>query len=527
MRRLFYFTGYRMMVFHWRGKRLDTVVAFEPNEADFARFVEYLRRSARTPVRLLADVIEEDFRIEVVPHVGGKDRKAVVSRLLDRYYRSSKAYCHYEVIGRESGGRRDDRVLIGAITNPSLIEPWIDLIVEADVPLSGIWSLPLVSAAVLKKIDAHQGVSLLISQQVKSNVRQSLFRDGKLLSSRQSIINQEIVESGQMGRHVVMEVERTVIFLRNQGLLANDEVIHLHIIANERQKEIYRTAFESNERQHVEIHLISDLLGKMKLENVDPSLSTGVFSWLCLQQGKGKGHYGEPRLFQRYRNAIVASLLYIVSLLVLVTGFLVTESTISTAMGNKASSRILRQEEDRYRSLYNREFSKYERFFGDAEVMRSAVELEAAIGHNRRTSPLGLMLRLGKVLADERLPDFEVRRIEWRAVNRDETGKALLAENRSADFTAANGVWHYARITGRIKASEKDYRESVKQIETITHRLERDERIENVEVISMPVDLRPQSKFSAESGVKVTGQASGPLSGRFILQFLMKEGDDG
>ena len=90
MKRLFYFTGYRLSVLHWKGRTLAGSSSFEPTESGLAKFRSYLQQTENIPSKFLVDVIEEDFRNETIPHVGARDRKAVVNRLLDRYYRSSQ-----------------------------------------------------------------------------------------------------------------------------------------------------------------------------------------------------------------------------------------------------------------------------------------------------------------------------------------------------------------------------------------------------------------------------------------------------
>jgi hypothetical protein len=129
-----------MTVLHWRGKSFTGVGSFEPDEDGFDKFRSYLQSSAKIATKLLIDVIEEDFRQDTIPHVYGKDRKAVISRLIDRYYRSSRQYTYAEIFGRQKSGRKDSKILIGAITNPGLILPWIEIIDECNIALSGIWS---------------------------------------------------------------------------------------------------------------------------------------------------------------------------------------------------------------------------------------------------------------------------------------------------------------------------------------------------------------------------------------------------
>jgi len=529
MERLFYFTGYRLIVFHWKGRRLDAVVSFEPVLKDLSRFKEYLQKSVNLPTKLLVDVIEEDFRVEDVPHVGAKDRKAVIDRLLDRYYRSSKEYCYDEVIGRKKDGRKDDEVLIGAMTNPALMQPWMSIIEECEVALSGIWSLPLVSADLLIKLNASKGVTLLVSQAVKSNVRQTLFRDGKLLSSRQSVINQEISDAGKIAEHIAGEVERTLIFMRNQDMLATDEVINVHIVGSKEQIESLSRAFADDDRQTIYSHSIKEIANKLKIENVDKEFSDGIFAWLCLHQKIQLSHYGERKIFNRYYGSIASKALFAASVLILVMGFLLTEANISNALGDKEATELVKKEEREYQAIYSDKFKAFEKVFENAGVMNSAVELADRIKLNSQTSPLDFMLRLSRIFTQKSMPDIHIDSIKWWPVNTDKDNKIIdnVKGVNKINFTAKTQVVHQALIDGRINVSENNYRESINQIDMITHALISDPRIDDVEVISMPVDLRSDSKFSAQSGVESNTRQVQDLSGRFTLKLTMRHERNG
>ena len=67
MKRLFYFTGYRLSVLHWKGKQLVGNSSFEPTETGLKQFRHYLLQTENIPGRFLVDVIEEDFRNEKIP----------------------------------------------------------------------------------------------------------------------------------------------------------------------------------------------------------------------------------------------------------------------------------------------------------------------------------------------------------------------------------------------------------------------------------------------------------------------------
>jgi len=503
---------------HWKGKQLQGNSSFEPTEVGLEMFRQYLVQTEKIPSKFLVDVIEEDFRNEMIPHVGTKDRNSVVNRLVDRFYRSSREYSYSEVIGREKDGRKDDVVLIGAITNPQLIQPWLAVIDECEVPLSGIWSLPLISRSLLKTIKAASGIVLLVSQQVNSNVRQSLFRDGKLISSRQSIINQDINDISGIGELAAPEVNRTIEFFRTQGLIGENESINLHILGSEQQLISLSESFKDNERQKVDIHSIADVLHKLGLKDVDTKFSNGIFSWLCVQKTLAVSHYGESSSFHRYQNKLVATTLYVVSLLALVIAILMTEANISDAIEYEKSIVLLHKEEKNYKELYSKKFEDFEAVFQNAGVMTSAVDLAAQIKHNSLTSPLDFLITLSDVLSKESLTDIQIDKIEWKAISIDEkNAKALIA-----NFTGKSEVKNEAIVTGRIDIPENNYRASVDYVQKIINHLIASPRIESVEAVQLPVDLRSGSRFATESGSDVKRSANKESDGIFILQILMK-----
>jgi len=521
MKRLFYFTGYRLSVLHWKGRQLVGTSSFEPTENGLEKFRSYLTQTENISGKFLVDVIEEDFRNEKIPHVGSRDRNSVISRLIDRFYRSSKNYCYSEIIGREKTGRKDDIVLLGAMTNPKLIQPWITILDECEVPLSGIWSLPIISKNLLKTIKATTGVVLLVSQQVNSNVRQTLFRDGKLASSRQSIINQDMNDISGIGELAAPEVKRTIAFLRAQGLIVTNEVINIHILGSNEQLMSLQQSFKSSERQTVTIHPIAEIQNKLGLKGVGEKFSDSIFAWFCVCQSLSISHYGENSIFHRYHNKLAATALYVASLLVVITGVLLTLSNISDAVEYEKSIGLLKQEENSYKELYSKKFKDFEEVFQNAGVMNSAVELAGRIKRNSMTSPLDFLISLSDILSQYESNELRIDKIEWKAINIDEKDNTV----QKANFTGKSRVKHNAIVTGRIDIPENNYRASVDHIQAIVETLKASSRIEDVEAIKMPVDLRSGSKFSTESGVDIKSGAKKDVTGIFSLKITMKAPD--
>ncbi len=183
MKRILYFTGYRMVAQEWAGRKLVSSVYFEPDDQGLDLFSAYLRSFKNEPVRLLVDLIEEEFRQIRIPLLRGADRQAILNRNYAKYFRTSE-YKFSISQAVEKKTRKEEKVLVIGLTNQYLLEPWLKIIEETRTPLSGILSLPLVSEAYVKQLKAEHRAVILVSQQVPSNLRQSVFIDGKLILSR-------------------------------------------------------------------------------------------------------------------------------------------------------------------------------------------------------------------------------------------------------------------------------------------------------------------------------------------------------
>lgn len=520
MNRVFYFSGHRLTVFHWDRKVFYGACSFEPDSEGIEKFKEYLKTSSNSPSRLLVDVIEEDFRIETIPHVFGKDREAVIERLQDRYYRSSGQYVYAEVIGRSKTGRKDDKVLIGGITNPSMMSVWKDAIEECQIPLIGIWTLPLISKNLLPLINEKQGAVLLVSQQVNSNLRQTFFRDGKMLSSRQSVISQDEKDTSNIGKYAAPEVERTVAFLRNQRLIENNETVNIHILGSEQQYESLQSEFKTDALSEIKIHKLTELQNKVGLQGLSGKFSDGIFTWLCAKQLALQAHYGEAKEYSQYYYVLGAKFLRAASVLMLLSALLITESNLSGVIEHERSITLLGEQATEYKKTYKRRFEEYEPVFKHARSMNAAVDLADQIYLHGKTSPLDFMIEVSEVLSQPGLGEVYVDKIEWETEQYKIKGDVKKVLKGGVDVTSSDPVRHVGIIRGRISVSDKNYRASVFQVNRIISALSKHDRIEQVEALEMPVEVRSEKDFTDESGLKV--KVTNKSSGKFALKVMMK-----
>ena len=112
--RLIYWCQSGVDIYEWRGGRLRSVAQMRAGEEE--AFAAYLSVAQQHEHRLLIDTLDEDFHHESVPYVRGRDRRIVIDRKLSQLYRESPLRCAVS-LGRETGGRRDERFLFSAFTN--------------------------------------------------------------------------------------------------------------------------------------------------------------------------------------------------------------------------------------------------------------------------------------------------------------------------------------------------------------------------------------------------------------------------
>ena len=531
MKRLFYFSGHRLTVFHWDRKSFVGACSFEADDNGFDKFRQYLQSSAKIATGMLLDIIEEDFRKEVVPHVMGKDRKAVIDRLIDRHYRSSRHYTYSEIQGRQKTGRKDDEVLLAAITNPDPVRQWIRMIEECNVPLSGIWSLPLISKSLLAVIGAKKGPVLLVSQQVSSNLRQTFFMDGKMIASRQSVINQDAANLSNIGNLAWPELDKTLTFIRSQQQIADAEVINVHLLGSDAQIDSLERTFVSEDQNHYHVHRLKSIYQKLGIDGLPERYADGIFAWIAVNKFGTSSHYGSKDEFGRFYHSLASNALYAASVLVVIGALLMTESNISEGMSHKESTTLLNARTNEFMRVYKEKYQEHEGLFSNANLMNTAVGLVGQITANSRVSPMDFMIELSKSMSSPQLDRVYIDKIQWstrqvgdahRSVSRKRANREL--PYATTNITSARDIQHVAVVTGRIKAVPNDYRDSVNQINNIIAILDANERIEEVSAIDLPVEVRPDKKFVSENKMFTVNRDSddGAMYGHFSLKIIMK-----
>ncbi|MDP3483596.1 MAG: hypothetical protein Q8S05_09850, partial [Sulfuricella sp.] len=76
-RQLLYLTNDQLTAYQWEKGSHSAGRSFPNDETGWEAFSRHLAGSQNTPIYLLADLIEEDFQRDSLPHVLGRSRRAL------------------------------------------------------------------------------------------------------------------------------------------------------------------------------------------------------------------------------------------------------------------------------------------------------------------------------------------------------------------------------------------------------------------------------------------------------------------
>lgn len=529
MKRVFYYSGHHLTIFHWKNKNCIASFVFNPGEEGLEKFKTYLMATQNTPVRILVDLIEEDFNSEAIPHVGSADRRAIISRMIERQYRKSADYVHYKIIDRETDGRRDDVLLCSVLSNPEILEPWLKILNECNISICGIWSLPQLSQNLLLKLDIKTPNILMVSQQVPNILRQTLIKNNIFKSSRSTIVN---LEDASIGQCISLEVEQTIRFIANQRHIGFDENIEVHIMCRESDIQDIKNHCTDSVSLSFHYYKLSDIINILgcNLQTIEQNAQKttdyckGIYSYVCASKLLPVGHYGNQSLFAKYYEQIFSRALYALSSVILLFSVIMTLTCISNSNSLDKEISTLKEQAEVVNNQYKNNLLKLEHKLVQAQSMQSSVLLAKKIQGYKSLSPQNFMSDISRILTRAGMNGIEITGIRWQL---RQSNVLPVVNNKShkrqIDYSKSEGINQHAIIEGNITTSNSGLKGSVKKINFMADVFKSSQLIGQIKINQMPVDYRSKSSIENESGIEQENSGEQNINmGQFEIEFLMK-----
>lgn len=522
MERIFYFSGYRMTVFDWDEKTLLSTRDFLPDEPGLADFEYLLQQSITMPARLLVDMIEEDFRREAIPHVNMWDRRGLINRLIEKHYRD-ESYVHAKVLDRSKLGRKDDNVLLSALTNTALLAPWLERIRESNARLAGIWSLPLLTEKLLRPIVNEDRHSLIVSRQVRSALRNSYFRNGKLLLSRQAKFDKDMWDKEDF-EGVIANLERGTIeiynFLLNQRIMDGADYLNVYCILNESQLEEARGLVSNTPQVHYSFFSLERLFSHFKIKGCEGQGAAALFSYLCTRTNPINDHYGmedqKSTYYQYLVDRFITQVTEIGSLVCITAAVILALNSLKLDQQQE----ILNLERGKLQEQYNESYSGMTNELESAPTLRDAVVLASALKLDTDQTPQQFLPILGQVLVQNQFANIRIEELGWKKFPSTELAQLIISHKLSLaeqndPFLQETLMQEYFEemqsetlprrqatlsLLGRIDTEGYSYRSTISVMQNLVNELEKLPGVELVLLIETAVDVRDTARFTGQVG---------------------------
>ncbi len=270
----------------WEKGKLSAPQYFAQNAEGKEQFSAFLQ-TYRHPAYILVDLIEEDFRHEVVPHLTGSNHQALLQRKFDQYYRNTE-FRLARLQRRQDDGRRDDELLFSALTNPGRISAWLDLLLLHKTPIAGIYSLPHTSNPIVKDIEYDN--LLLISWEKDAGLRQSYYFNQRLRFSRLTPLN----PGTNFADAVASETNRTYQYLQSLSLTPHGDLLKVHIICHADDRAQLDARLASNRNMQFSYLDLQQLGKRFKFQHTFRDSDATLLFLQVLATQPPNGNYASP-----------------------------------------------------------------------------------------------------------------------------------------------------------------------------------------------------------------------------------------
>jgi hypothetical protein len=250
-RRVLFLDNSRLTAYRIGSGSVQHETTFGADAAGLEAFGTYLAQHRSSVFMLLADVVEESFQAEDIPHSSGKDRSAIVRRkLAQHFYGTPLSLARSQ--GRLKTGRRDERLLLMALTQPQHFEPWLGILRDRKAILGGIYSLPQTTLGLLPGPASKQlPPQLLLLTQTSAGLRQTYFVEGQLRFSRLTPLIRDSADTSAIA--AASEAVKMHQYLATQRLIERDKPLITWLLVHPAEASTMRARCHSNPGLQFEI----------------------------------------------------------------------------------------------------------------------------------------------------------------------------------------------------------------------------------------------------------------------------------
>lgn len=471
-----------MSVYSMEGERLIHVGRFSSDDSGFDNFRFYLADNRKMPTTILIDSVAEDFMVEQVAHTSLLDRNTLLKRKLDQNFKGTE-YKSARVLGRIESGRRDDRVLFSALTKSQGIDPWIEILLEEEIPLQSISTPAYALCKVAKEYGLLSSDTILLVNWEKSGIRQTLIQKQKVMFSRLTPLpGNPNVNAAQV---IVDSCRQSKEYVERVGLIEFNSTLDVHIITPHLDAVDF-AEFQSDKNFNGIYHRNS--IDMMEIGRFGGAQSEITAVLLCLdwgiRTGELKNIYAPSAALRFYHLKQTKRLISALSAAALLLGLLLSAPMLYNSYDKSANVSRIQAELNAVQQNYDELTAQFPQTPIPSDAMALAVSSYDQLAGEIQT-PVNLMAEVGEVLAE--YPLVQLRSLDWN----------LEPVNQELEFTDAilSGEMQVDLQIYGVLLGASNLQESSDQLNELIAALSELPQVE-VNTISLPIETRTDTEIA-------------------------------
>lgn len=490
-----YLNAQQTTAFRWRAGVLSEDGAFAAG--DSGRFVEYLEANPKCIFTILANVADEGFQVETIPLLRGADRRAVIARKLGQQFFNAILTASSS-LGHEQSRRKNERVLLAALTGNETFSPWLQALASTEAALTGIYSLPLLQPLLVRRLAITDERCLLLTVQDQS-IRQSYLEKGELQFSRLSVLQDD--SAGSMARAFASEARKLQQYLISQRLIGRQQPITAYLLVHASAREAVRSICVTQDTLSFVILDIEQCAQRCRVRTPPPDTRCELLFLQLLATDRPRTQFASDSLRHAYHLRRVRSLLHGVAASVLLTCLLYAGNDWYQAKQLDDEVEAVNRETFLAQQRYDAILRTFPPIPTTSENLRLLINRYLELEKGSRSPDL-LWREISQALQGE--PSVEVDGIDWRMTS-PTPGEAVPGELQHSELPSSEGELAIVRGTLRVGANSSNRRQVLAAFNRLLAALQRNPSL-TVEVLQQPFDI--------ESGKLVQGGDVGAEDGR-------------
>lgn len=403
-RRILYLDNACLTAYKTGGGEVVVEGRFLPDENGLQAFDDYLLQENRSLFVLLVDLPDEGFQVEDIPFSSGKDRAAIVTRKLGQFFYGTP-YAIAQSQGRQKTGRRDERLLLMALTRPQSLDPWLGLLRARQAILTGIYSLPQIVEQLLPKQAVPQ---ILLLAQTHAGLRQAFFLDRQLHFSRLTPL--ATGSGGESAMATAQEAEKMHQYLASQRLVDRNRALTVRVLANAAHMPALRSHCHDSARLQFEFADLPEEAKRLGMKPIPPNVFADVLFCHLVSRQPPREQFAPAAERQYFRLWQTRFALKAAAIGIFVAGLMFSAKQLVDFVQARDQIALLQEQVRNDQRSYEADMKSLPPIPISAENLKKLME-RYALETRRAEGPRPLLVQLSRSL--DAFPAIALERIDW------------------------------------------------------------------------------------------------------------------